>query len=364
MKKSLIAACAGLACISAVHAQSSVSLTGLVDLYAASAKTPGTDGRTNLLGSGGMTTSWFGFTGTEDLGGGLKANFKLTSFQRLDTGTPGRFNGDGFFTRDANVGLSGGFGAVTLGRGLAPNFLPTILFNPFGDSFNFSPLVLHKNVGIFSGPGYASSTPSDTGWSNEIIYTTPTYGGLTVNLHYQFGEQNSNTNNDNRKNLGINAIYMNGPFGLTGYYEHDQVNNFNGNTGANAPLTLITTTVGTANVPTTKKDWLLGGSYDAGVVKGFLTYGQTKTDSTNVEYKTTQVGDSAPIGAGKLLASVAHTNIDGVAATATNKRTTATVGYDYFLSKRTDVYANLMYDRLNSNTPKGNTVAVGIRHRF
>ncbi|WPB56340.1 porin [Xylophilus sp. GOD-11R] len=364
MKKSLIAACAALVCASGAYAQSSVTLTGLVDMYAASQKQPGTDGRVNQLGSGGMTTSWFGMTGTEDLGGGLKANFKLTSFQRLDTGTPGRFGGDNFFTRDANVGLSGGFGAVTLGRGLAPNFLPTILFNPFGDSFQFAPLVLQKNVGLFNpGAGYASSTPSDTGWSNEIIYTTPTFGGLTVNVHYQFGEQNSSTNNDNKKNLGINAIYFNGPFALTGYYEHDQVNNYNGNTGANAPMTLITAAIGGANVPTTRKDWMLGGSYDAGIVKGFLTYGQTKTDITDVKYSTTQVGASAPIGAGKLLASVARTSIDN-APTFVNKRLTATIGYDYFLSKRTDVYANLMYDRLTSELSKGNTVAVGIRHRF
>jgi len=364
MKKSLIAACVGLACVSAAHAQSSVQLTGLVDLYAFSQKLPGQDGRVNGVGSGGMTTSWFGFTGTEDLGGGLKANFKLTSFQRLDSGTPGRFQGDNFFTRDANVGLSGGFGAVTLGRGLAPNFLPTILFNPFGDSFQFAPIVLHKNVGIFSGSGYASSTPADTGWSNEVIYTTPTFGGLTVNLHYQFGEQSSTTNNDNRKNLGINAIYFNGPFALTGYYEHDQVNNYNGNTGANAPGTLITTAINGVNVPTTKTDWMLGGSYDAGIVKGFLTYGRTKNETTDVEYKTSQIGASAPLGAGKVLASVARTTIDCVTGIATNQRTTATVGYDYFLSKRTDVYANLMYDRLNSNVPKGNTVAIGIRHRF
>ncbi|QHI99605.1 porin [Xylophilus rhododendri] len=355
MKKSLIAACVGLACVSGAHAQSNVTLTGLVDLYVASQKRPGDSGRTNVLDSGGMTTSWFGMTGTEDLGGGLKANFKLTSFQRVDTGTPGRFTGDNFFTRDANVGLSGSFGAVTLGRGLAPNFLPTILFNPFGDSFNFSPLVLHKNVGLFNGTNWPASTPADTGWSNEIIYTTPDLGGLTVNLHYQFGEQNSSTNNDNRKNVGINALYFNGPFALTGYYEYDQVNNYNATNGS-----LITT--GTAL--DTKKDWLLGGTYDAGVVKGFLTYSQTKADVSTLEFKTTQVGASAPIGAGKLLASVASTKIDNATATIPGKRLTATVGYDYFLSKRTDVYANLMYDKLTGNYTKGNSVAVGIRHRF
>lgn len=361
MKKSLIAACVGLVCVSAAQAQSTVNLTGLVDMYVASQKQPGDTGRTNSLGSGGMTTSWFGFTGTEDLGGGLQANFKLTSFQRYDTGTPGRFTGDQFFSRDANVGLSGGFGAVTLGRGLAPNFLPTILFNPFGDSFAFSPLVLHKNVGLFNGTNWPASTPADTGWSNEVIYTTPTFGGLTVNLHYQFGEQNSSTNNDNRKNLGINALYFNGPFALTGYYEHDQINNYNATNGS--LITSVRPGSTTAAVDT-KKDWLLGGSYDAGVVKGFLTYSQTKADVSQLQFKTTQVGASAPIGAGKLLASVASTKLDNNAITIPSKRLTATVGYDYFLSKRTDVYANLMYDKLTGNYTKGNTVAVGIRHRF
>lgn len=97
----------------------------------------------------------------------------------MDSGNPGRFGGDPFFSRDANVGLSGGFGTVTLGRGLAPNFLPTIILNPFGDSFTFSPLVLHANVPLFNGTGWTATTPSDTGWANEIIYSTPQWGGLS-----------------------------------------------------------------------------------------------------------------------------------------------------------------------------------------
>ncbi len=56
-----------------------------------------------------------------------------------------------------------------------------ILFNPFGDSFTFSPLVLVKNVGLFNATGWAATTPSDTGWSNQITYTTPKFGGLSGN---------------------------------------------------------------------------------------------------------------------------------------------------------------------------------------
>ncbi|MFT7940670.1 porin, partial [Salmonella enterica] len=70
-----------------------------------------------VVGSGGMTTSWWGMKGQEDLCGGLKVDFQLTAFMRVDTGSPGRFDGDPYFSRDANVGLSGGFGTVRLGRG-------------------------------------------------------------------------------------------------------------------------------------------------------------------------------------------------------------------------------------------------------
>ena len=97
-------------------AQSSVQVTGVVDNYFGSMERAGDAGRTSSVNSGGMTTSWLGFKGTEDLGGGLKATFNLTSFLRTDTGASGRFNGnETFFSRDANVGLSGSFGAVTLG---------------------------------------------------------------------------------------------------------------------------------------------------------------------------------------------------------------------------------------------------------
>ena len=150
------------------HAQSSVQLSGLADMYVGSMRMAGDAERKNTVGSNGMTTSWFGVTGTEDLGNGLKAGFAFTSFLRMSNGSYGRFVNDTFWSRDANVSLSGNFGTVRLGRWMAPNFLPTILFNPFGDSFTFSPLVLHANVPLFNGTGWTGTTPADTGWSSQI----------------------------------------------------------------------------------------------------------------------------------------------------------------------------------------------------
>lgn len=346
MKKNLIALSfslgGALLCAAGAHAQSSVQLMGLTDVFAGSLKNAGDAGRTSVLNSGGMTTSWFGVKGTEDLGGGLKANFALTSFIKVDSGTQGRFANDPFFSRDANVGLSGGFGTVTLGRGLAPNFLPSILSNPLGDSFTFAPLILHMNVPLFNGTGWGATTPSDTGWANEIIYSTPSLGGLTANLHYQFGEI---AGDSGKKNVGVNALYFSGPVTLTGFYERDQISN------PAQPGTYL---------GTTKTDWMLGGAYDFSVVKAFASYGQAKADNTATKAKTTQLGVSVPAGAmGKVLASWAQTRLSGVDVS----RKTFTVGYDHFLSKRTDVYAMLMNDRITNQT-KGSSFGVGVRHRF
>ena len=351
MKNTFIALAAALACSSAAYAQSNVQLTGLVDMYAGSMKAPGGE-RSGQVGSGGMTTSWWGLKGTEDLGSGLKADFNLTAFFRGDTGTPGRFNGDPFFARDANVGLSGSFGRVGLGRDKAPNFLPTILSNPFGDSFVVSPLVLHANVPNFAAgwTNTQTTTGTDTGWSNQIIYSTPSFGGLKANVHYQFGEQTAQGKRG-KKNVGANVLYGAGPLSLVAFYERVQI----------AKPTGI-------DVQDTKTDWMVGGNYNFNVVKLYGTYGQAKikaqTLPVDVKNTTYSLGLDVPVTtAGTIKAAAAHTKSE--VGAAEGKRTTFTVGYDHFLSKRTDVYGAVMYDRIKwTESKSGTSVVAGIRHRF
>ena len=346
MKNTFIALAAALACSGAAYAQSNVQLTGLVDMYAGSMKAPGGE-RSGQVGSGGMTTSWWGLKGTEDLGSGLKADFNLTAFFRGDTGTPGRFNGDPFFARDANVGLSGSFGRVGLGRDKAPNFLPTILTNPFGDSFVISPLVLHANVPNFApGALWTGTTPSDTGWSNQIVYSTPSFGGLKANVNYQFGEKTAQ-GEKGKKNVGANLMYGAGPLSLVAFYERAQIAN---------PATL--------SVMPTKTDWMLGGTYDFKVVKLYGTYGQAKVKDQDLKNTTYSLGLDVPVTtAGTIKAAAAHTKSE--VGAMEGKRTTFTVGYDHFLSKRTDVYGAVMYDRIKwTESKSGTSVVAGIRHRF
>ena len=343
-KTALLAACLAAASVGA-QAQSTVQLMGLVDVYAGSMKMAGDTTRRSVVNSGGMTTSWWGMSGTEDLGGGLKAGFMLTSFFQADTGAVGRF-GEQQFSRDANVSLSSDMGTLTLGRSKAPNFLPTILFNPMGDSYTFSPLVLHASVplGPVTSRYWLGTVPADTGWSNQITYSTPTFGGLKGNVHYQLGEQGSGAN-ESAHNVGFNLFYSAGPVGLTAYWERDEINNPFPPNGVLAAGT--------------HKAWMLGGTYDAGLVKLFATAGNSNNAADTIDKQTTSLGLSAPLGSGKLLAAVARTQDD----IADKRRTTTTVGYDHTLSKRTDAYAMLMHDKITSYS-SGTSLGVGVRHRF
>ena len=56
-----------------------------------------------------------------------------------------------------------------------------------------------------SASGWRATTPSDTGWANEIIYSTPSFGGLSANMHYQFGEV---AGDSGPKNVGLSIALL------------------------------------------------------------------------------------------------------------------------------------------------------------
>ncbi|MEB0140784.1 MULTISPECIES: porin [unclassified Undibacterium] len=359
IKTLLLALAASFA--ASASAQSQVSVEGLVDVSLGSVKFSGDKGSTAAVSSGGMTTSWLGFKGVEDLGGGLKADFALTSFLQADTGAAGRFGGDTMFSRDANVGLSGSFGKVSLGRNLAPSFLPVVIFNPFGDSFNLSPLVLHTYVpsGNFAARTWANSAAGDSGWSNEIIYSTPNFSGLSANFHYQFGEKAGDSGSNN---VGVNALYFNGPLALTAYYHQVKVSN---PLGAAAIIDATAAPINYAAI-NGQKTWFVGGSYELSVVKLFATYSASKDESTlagNMDDKTYSLGAKVPVAGGDILLAFADTKRSGSLVGSDLKRDTFSAGYDYPLSKRTDVYAVAMSDKISS-ADRATSVALGIRHKF
>jgi predicted porin len=325
-------------------AQSSVQVYGLVDISAGQFQTAG-GLKVKRLDSGNMSTSYLGFKGTEDLGGGLRAGFTLDSFLLADSGGASRVPGvDAFWARNANVSLSGGFGNLRLGRMGPPLFVSTLLFNAFGDSFGYSPAIRQ----YYSAP-YGTPLVGDSGWNNAIGYTTPRFGGLSANLMVAAGEGAATSKG---RNVGANALYFAGPLGLTAAWQKVQSQGTLGR-----PISAFPGF-------SSQTSYQVGGSFDAGMVKFFAQYGRISTDATSdVKVTNTHFGASVPIGAGKLLAQYGQSKLDFLPPTADRTSKMLTLAYDYYLSKRTDLYALYMSDKY-TGLSNGNTYAVGVRHTF
>lgn len=171
-----------LLCSVSAHAQSSVTLYGAADtgiLYLSKTMnlaTGANSGKFMGIQNGGIAPSVFGLTGTEDLGGGLAAEFKLESGIGFSNG--GFNNGNGnLFGREAYVGLKGNFGEIKAGLQFSPFFLSVWALDPrllseFGSVLN----IYSNNVSVTGSFN-----------SNAISYTSPVLGGLQASTMFAFG---------------------------------------------------------------------------------------------------------------------------------------------------------------------------------
>ena len=326
LRSTLIAALVIWALPGTAMAQSSVTLSGLLDISAGQSKAAGSSNKVWGVDNGQMTTSWFGASGSEDLGGGLSALFTLQSFMRADTGASGRFGADTFWARNAFVGLaSSSLGKVTIGRNTTPFFVTTLSFNPFGDSFGYSPSIRHYfTSGTLTG---------DSGWSDSVLYTSPKLGGATLQLFMAAAEAGSNG-----RNHGVNLRWGAGAFDSAFSWQDVKKD------GATAVADT--------------KSWQGAASYDFGVARLFGQFGNVANKTSGNEYDIVGLGASVPVGNGKILALWGQIKPETGA-----KRKTFSAGYDYFLSKRTDLYAVAMSDKIDGQT-SGSAFSVGIRHRY
>lgn len=341
--KSVALAAATLCLPAAALAQTSATVYGLIDMSVGQFQDAGAE-KVKKAQSGNMATSFLGFSGKEALGGNLKAKFAIETFLRADTGESGRFGGDVYWARAAWVGLEGDFGSTVLGRTTNQFFVSTLIFNAFGDSFGYSPAirqvltpsVVHPQMLAFLG---------DTGWSNSILYSSPSTGGFSFNLQGALGEGTQPGNN-----VGANVLYFGGPFAATVAYQQ-----------VKQGLSGFTPAIQSAGFEY-QRSAQLGLSYDLTVVKLFGQYSQVKTKAT-VDTKSTiyGFGVSAPVGPGKVLAQYGNAKAEFPTSEVVSK--TLTVGYDYWLSKNTDIYALVMNDKL-TGLDAGNTIAVGLKLKF
>lgn len=335
MKSKFFCLAVGALCGPAV-AQSNASINGLIDTSIGSFQTAGAT-RTSQLASGSMTTSWFGLRGSEELDGGVRVNFALESFLRADTGNSGRFPGDGFFTRNAFVGLQGNFGTVRLGRNTTPLFVSALLFNAFGDSFGFSPSIRQQFT-----PSTGLAFFGDTGWNNSLAYVSPSVAGLTAELLVNAGEGAAGATGNN---LSVAGRYSSGPLSAAATWQRVRNGAFSTPAGW-----------------TRQDTWQLGASYDLSAIKLFGQVSRVRTAATlKTRSDLLGLGASVPLGSGRFLLQYGATNAYLGSSEVSNR--TLSMGYNLPLSKRTDAYVVAMRDSLTAKNI-GNSVAIGLRARF
>lgn len=354
MKKSLLALAVLGAFAGSAVAQSSVTLYGIADVNINSAK--GGTNRLTAMGSGGLNGSRVGFRGTEDLGGGLKANFVLENGFSIDTGAPAQTGtttntnttavGTRLFGRAAWVGLSGGFGEVRLGRQLTAIGSLTDELGPFGT----------KTGDAYAVAGSVGNALYRT--DNAITYLSPNFAGFTLNAQYSFqvdGAEQNKPNQSSGEHFNLAAQFKTGPVHLgVGYIE------------------VSDTSLATAG-DQELKGLLAFGSVSFGKYKVRASYDQTDTGA--VENKVIYgVSLEAPFGPVSLSVGIAKAEDITGAANVDDDATLGIVRAEYEMSKRTALYTS--YTRVSNGTSaalgfnspaadkNSDLFQVGVRHRF
>jgi predicted porin len=374
MKKLCISGIA-LALSGTAHAQSSVTLYGLVDTalswqtnqvgaMAANGRAT-SSGSSVALGSGFFNGSRWGLFGTEDLGGGLAAIFRIESGFNPTTGVS--LQGNREFGRQAFVGINSRFGQLTLGRQY---------------SVPFETLVAYDTI------GWANSAASDV-WvqllAGSRLDNTAKYviniARWKFSAAYSFGGQAGSVSHGSTYAAGLNYQGAVLSAGLTGQQAKDLAGNKQSNLGAGASLVTGTLTW-QAYYLYTRRDGAFSPSSSQDFSPTYGTYAQLYTNpgNTNIGVSgkartdqvfqlgtTWQLTSAVQIKAAAIYDLGRHVNADGAGG---NKLSTFLSG-DYFLSKRTDVYLVGAFSKVSDtfNGPfAGNddstSVTLGLRHRF
>jgi outer membrane protein OmpU len=188
---------AGLLSTGIAHAQSSVTLFGIVDVGVTFNSNIGGQKSWSESNNTGIP-SQFGLLGKEDLGDGTSAIFKLATIFKPSTGA---INTAGeMFSQEAFVGLSDTtYGTIKLGRirQFATDLAPYVAAH--GSIFGFHPGNFDQIVQSF--------------FNNAVSYESPIYRGLDFGAMYGFGSTAQPATNTGRA-YGFKIGYRNGGFKL------------------------------------------------------------------------------------------------------------------------------------------------------
>lgn len=307
--------CVALALLGSVvtcaHADSNVLLYGLVD--GGVRWVNGTKGGSTVQYSSILAQNKFGLTGAEDIGGGAHVFFKLESGFNSSNGALGTNNV--IFSRQSYLGVEGKYGRVMIGRLYSSFEELAIHFDPFGIGGADAAIAPTALLG-------ANFFTLDTRFNNNVRYAYDA-GGVTVSASYSIGGVAGNQRASG--NYSAAASYGRGP-GAVGIGYQRTYN---------------------ADASQMAQNYYAGGYWQIGPVRAYLSYlALTVSGSAKA---TAQRRDDVPQGGfvwqvtPAFLVTAAYyadiaSNLSNTKGASGHKQTAYVIA-EYFLSKRTEVFA-------------------------
>jgi len=305
-------------------------------------------------------TSRFFLTGTEDLGGGTSAVFYVENRFNTDTGSAGV--GAGVSAGDTFFGLKGGFGQAYIGR---ISLWYTQGFIVEAQIANGSLMAIPSSLwATFSILDYVGATPiSISRVNNAIKYTSPNFAGFTGSFGYSTNAAAtegvySATNHAYSAGQAyvLTANYTKGPAYANLAYWNNKVEG--------RPVTVTTANADSSAVRLSGSfKFPFGLKIGAQIDRSSLdNVGQTATVSGVHNVRTAiELPISYSIGNSTILGSYTRAG-DISNTTKGNGVKLFVLGYDYALSKRTNVGA--YWGKLKNDTPVAGVSAGGAYNPF
>lgn len=332
MEKKILATLLVAACSGAAFAQSSVTLSGLIDLRYAHTN----DGNISRDAIDPGDNNRFKLKGTEDLGGGLSAIFTLENRFDGSTGAlEGKKAGRVFWQGESTVGLSSTqFGTLRLGRANTPIAQRSAL-EPF-EGNTVGDLSDYQKAGYSSEVDANNKAVNDAGGStrvaNSVYYNSPNLGGFVGSAVLGAEKQGLDPANpavQGNRGYSLGARYASGPFmGLIAYERNGALSKY----------------------------VLAGATYQIAALKLLVSYGgHTPNGASRINVGT--VGATYNLTqAGQLRA--------GYGTNRSTKDDKVGLGYYYSLSKRTMLYTDLSRERIKVTGINTTGFDMGIQHSF
>ncbi|CAG4912152.1 porin [Paraburkholderia saeva] len=332
MKRKLVVAALTVMGTNAAMAQSSVTLYGLADLEVGKY-----DGSNAIRMNTGATSFW-GLKGVEDLGGGYRAIFQLEQQFNPNNGT--FYNSSSFFSGRSTVGLEGWFGHLALGRDVNASHYAEVSADPFGQNG------LASGYGARGGISEANGGPGQIDTVRTNNSANYMYKWANVTFRAQVAARDSAVTGNNIP-YSTSIVYEDPKLKLAASFIRPQ--------GDNAHWAYTS------------------GQYDFGIARLYAGYGFGQ-NTFSQEMHNQMVGINIPLGpAQQILSTFSHTTANGRTI-----QCRSVLGYFYFLSKATSVYADVVYDTQSGHFTYGTTTGweqtgtstnglgytVGLRHAF